>query len=53
MSAAPRIGESEWWGRWFDLAGVEPTRDEKNDMVFNAGVRVYEVASAMSGIIGV
>lgn len=46
---APRIGEPEWWGRWFDLAGVESTREEENDLVFTADVQVYEVASAIGG----
>jgi LysR family glycine cleavage system transcriptional activator len=46
---APRIGEQEWWGRWFDLAGVESTLEEENDLVFTADVQVYEVASAMGG----
>lgn len=49
MPAAARIGESEWWGRWFDLAGVESTRDEENDLGFTADIQVYEVASAISG----
>lgn len=46
---APRIGEPEWWGRWFDLAGVDSTLEEENDLVFTADVQVYEVASAMAG----
>jgi len=46
---APRIGEPEWWGRWFDLAGVESTREEERDLVFTADVQVYEVASAIGG----
>ena len=46
---APRIGDADWWHRWFALAGVETTREEDTDLVFTADVQQYEIASAMAG----
>jgi len=45
---APRIGDADWWGIWFALAGV-PAPEVDPGFVFTADVQQYEVASAMAG----